>query len=375
MKYVRQTMENFKFLAETMDVVLFGSGDYGMRFLNRIGRGTEQVKFILDNDRRKQGGKLYGIPIVAPETLKELDPLHTLVVITVKNDVEKLYEQLQKMGDYIIMVESMMLYNAFSIVSETLYNHQDQIKKVSGFLYDDESRKIYHEIIRRRILFGTCDFSDLIVRGELEYRVPLLYSQKKPESEVLLDCGAYKGDTLRAFVNTYGPALKRVYSFECMEDSLCELRQVVSSIQREEYAPDMIVMPYALSDHEGTMSFLKIENQPAASHLAESKNYAKNSGCEGDYVEVNVKTIDSLVPEDEKVTFIKMDIEGGEYGAILGAKRVIQKNKPRLAISIYHNGEDYYRLPLLVKELVPEYKIAIRHHKVSHVDTDMYCWC
>ena len=88
-----------------------------------------------------------------------------------------------------------------------------------------------------------------------------------------------------------------------------------------------------------------------------------------------MRTIDSLIPEDENVTLIKMDIEGSEYEAILGAKRVIQKNKPRLAISIYHSGEDYYRLPLLVKELVPEYKIAIRHHKKNHMDTDMYCWC
>lgn len=375
MRYVRQTMENFKDLAETMDVVLFGSEEYSMRFLNRIGDLMDRVKFILDNNHQKQGEKLYGIPIVAPETLKELEPLRTLVVIAVEDDIVKLYEQIQRMGDYTIMVERMMLHNVFPIVSETLYNNQDQIKKVSDLLYDDTSRKIYHEIIKRRILFGTCDFSDLMTQGEREYRVSLLYNENKPKDEVILDCGAYKGDTLKSFVKTFGPALKRIYSFECMEDSLCELKRTVSSIQGEEYAPDMVIMPYALSDHEGTMSFLKIENQPAASHLAESKNYAKSICCQGDYVKVNVKTIDSLIPEDEEVTFIKMDIEGGEYEALLGARRVIQKNKPRLAISIYHNGEDYYRLPLLVKELVPEYKIAIRHHKKIHVDTDMYCWC
>lgn len=373
MQYVIQTMENFKNLARTMDVVLFGYGEYCMRFLNRIGDLTDKIKFILDDE--KQDRKLYGIPVVASNILKDMEPLHTLVVITAEDDIVKLYEHVQKMGDFTIMVQKLLMHNIFPIVSENLYKNQHHIKTVSDLLYDDESRRIYHEVIKRRMLFGTCDFSDLIVSGEREYRVPFLYSESKPKDEVILDCGAYKGDTLKSFINTFGPTLKRIYSFECMKDSLCELENTASCMRQKKDAPDIVIMPYALSDHEGVMSFLKISNQPAASHLMESKNYAKSIHSKGGYVEVNVNTIDSLIPEDEKVTFIKMDIEGGEYEAILGAKRVIQKNKPKLAISIYHNGEDYYRLPLLIKELVPEYKIAIRHHKNIHVDTDMYCWC
>ncbi|WP_251392326.1 FkbM family methyltransferase [Mediterraneibacter agrestimuris] len=374
MQYVTQTIENFKNLAETMDVVLFGSGEYCMRFLNRIGDFTDKVKYILDNGENPNN-KLYGIPIVAPDTLKDMDPLHTLAVITAEDDIVKLYEQIQKMGDFTIMVQKLMMHDIFPIVSETLYKNRHHIKTVSDLLYDDKSRKIYHEVIKRRILFGTCDFSDLIVKGEREYRIPFLYSENKPKDEVILDCGAYKGDTLKSFIHTFGPTLKRIYSFECMEDSLCELENTASCMRHKKYAPEIVIMPYALSDHEDVMSFMKISNQPAASHLMESKNYAKSIHSEGNYVKVNVKTIDSLIPEDEKVTYIKMDIEGGEYEAILGAKHVIQKNKPKLAISIYHNGEDYYRLPLLIKKLVPEYKIAIRHHKKIHVDTDMYCWC
>lgn len=375
MQYVSQTMENFKNLAEKMDVVLFGNGEYCMRFLNRIGNLTDRVKFILDNDYQKWGGKLYGIPVVTPEILKDMEPLNTLVVITVESNVVELYEQVQGMGNYVIMVEKILIHDVFPIVSEDLYRNQHRIKEVSKLLYDDTSREIYHEVIKRRMLYGSCDFSDLVVRGERAYRIPLLYSENKPKDEIILDCGAYKGDTLKTFINTFGPTLKKIYMFECMEDSLSELKRTVSYVRNGKYVPDILVMPYALSDHEGVASFVKIANQPGASHLMESKNYAKGAYCESDYVKVNVRTIDSLIPEDENVTLIKMDIEGSEYEAILGAKRVIQKNKPRLAISIYHSGEDYYRLPLLVKELVPEYKIAIRHHKKNHVDTDMYCWC
>lgn len=56
------------------------------------------------------------------------------------------------------------------------------------------------------------------------------------------------------------------------------------------------------------------------------------------------------------------------------AERLIKNCKPKLAISLYHCGEDYYRIPLYLKSIVPEYKFAVRHHKKNHVDTDLYCW-
>ena len=71
---------------------------------------------------------------------------------------------------------------------------------------------------------------------------------------------------------------------------------------------------------------------------------------------------------------IKMDIEGSEFAALHGAEQIIKTNKPRLAISIYHCGEDYIRIPLYLKNLVPEYKFAIRHHNKTPFDTDLYCW-
>jgi hypothetical protein len=57
-----------------------------------------------------------------------------------------------------------------------------------------------------------------------------------------------------------------------------------------------------------------------------------------------------------------MDIEGYELDALKGAERLIKKNKPKLAISIYHKPEDFFEIPLLLKRFVPEYKIYIKHH-------------
>ena len=86
---------------------------------------------------------------------------------------------------------------------------------------------------------------------------------------------------------------------------------------------------------------------------------------------VKVDSIDNVCRED-RVTFIKMDIEGSEAEALRGAEKIIRRDKPRLAISIYHKPQDYFEIPFLVKEMVPEYKLYIRHHKPSKNDTVLY---
>ena len=67
-----------------------------------------------------------------------------------------------------------------------------------------------------------------------------------------------------------------------------------------------------------------------------------------------------------------MDIEGAEMSALQGASEVIRKNRPKLTICIYHSDEDLFRIAEYVHELVPEYKLYIRHHSKSDVETVLY---
>ncbi|OON92649.1 MAG: hypothetical protein ATN32_09525 [Candidatus Epulonipiscium fishelsonii] len=76
---------------------------------------------------------------------------------------------------------------------------------------------------------------------------------------------------------------------------------------------------------------------------------------------IEVDSLDNVLG-DTPVTFIKMDIEGAELEALIGAKEIIQKYKPHLAISLYHKPEDIFEIPLYIKELVPEYKLYLRQY-------------
>ena len=59
---------------------------------------------------------------------------------------------------------------------------------------------------------------------------------------------------------------------------------------------------------------------------------------------------------------------------LIGASKGIKEYMPLLAICIYHNAVDFYEIPLLIHSLVPEYKLAVRHHSYTLADTVLYAW-
>jgi len=86
-----------------------------------------------------------------------------------------------------------------------------------------------------------------------------------------------------------------------------------------------------------------------------------------------VYTLDDYFKE-QKVSFIKADIESYELDMLHGAESVIKRDRPLLAICIYHNASDMFTIPLFIKELCGDYKLKIRHHTYSLLDTVLYAY-
>ena len=79
--------------------------------------------------------------------------------------------------------------------------------------------------------------------------------------------------------------------------------------------------------------------------------------------------LDSIIKENK--AFIKMDIEGAEKEAILGAKRLI-KNGSLLALSAYHKAEDIRELPETIIDINPDYNFYLRHYTDTVFETVLY---
>ena len=74
----------------------------------------------------------------------------------------------------------------------------------------------------------------------------------------------------------------------------------------------------------------------------------------------------------EKVTYIKMDIEGAELDTLLGAKKIITQYRPKLAVCIYHKDSDMLNIMEYLQTLNSQYKFYMRHHNCNMTETVLY---
>ena len=111
-----------------------------------------------------------------------------------------------------------------------------------------------------------------------------------------------------------------------------------------------------------------LSNQPQTLRFSAQGSSSRIS--EDGEVEIKVVRLDDLL--HEPFTFLKMDIEGGEISALEGMKESIIKYHPRLAISVYHRVDDFWRIPEQVLSYRDDYNIFLRHYTEGVSETVMF---
>lgn len=366
------------FLADVADgknIIFYGANTLLIRFISMFCKDNMQsIKYAVDDEKDKHGECICGINLYSSDKLKMEDAQSVVVVITAAYHIKEILEKVLNINpNFKVYMARILVNDMLESAAVDLYDHQNEWRKVCDMLYDDESKRIYSEVINRRMLYGEEDFSDLLIPGDMQYMIPNIFENCIPDREVFVDCGAFTGDTVKHFVDVFDCAVDKIYAFECSKNQLSELNLYVEQAKKRKYCPEIVVMPYAVSDKEEIVELYDTQN-PGACFIVENRSDAKAALYNSSVEKVKTVALDQVIPESERVTLIKMDIEGSEYRALEGASRIIKQYKPRLAISIYHSGEDYYKIPFLLKEMVPEYKFMVRHHKKNRYDTDLYCF-
>ena len=107
-------------------------------------------------------------------------------------------------------------------------------------------------------------------------------------------------------------------------------------------------------------------------YFSNDKNGSSHIRKDG-ILKVEVTDLDSYcIKKNMAPSYIKLDIEGTEYAALLGAKSIIEKYSPKFVICLYHKPEDIYDIPLLVHKLNPDCKLYIRHYSDYRTDILLY---
>ncbi|MDD3296130.1 MAG: FkbM family methyltransferase [Candidatus Omnitrophica bacterium] len=92
---------------------------------------------------------------------------------------------------------------------------------------------------------------------------------------------------------------------------------------------------------------------------------AIGKGISGSVVEskkgdIKITTLDNLLKDKGKITYIKADLEGWEMKMLIGAKGIISKYKPKIVITAYHRDNEQGKMINFLKQIVPEYKYRVR---------------
>lgn len=145
-----------------------------------------------------------------------------------------------------------------------------------------------------------------------------------------IDVGCHKGEILDLILK-YAPQGKH-YAFEPIPYLYNELRN--------KYKNKAEIFPYALSDTNGESNFQLVKNAPAYSGIKKRQYNIKNPEIEE--IKVKLRTLDEIIPLNEKIHLIKIDVEGAELGVIKGAKNLLKNNKPIVIFECGKGASDYY---------------------------------
>ena len=352
-------------------IVLFGAGSYGILMIRGLKDNGmyENIYAVCDNNEEKWGKTLEGIPIKSiTEVMEEIDGFVVIISSQYESEIRQSLKQYSleifekpSYEDFVERMLSFYVYKTTYIVNEEIAacryieDYCDSFigkeEEVLSLLEDEESRNI----VRKRVQFYKT--------GKLKY-IREMPVRKKPyfeeeyynyigENETFIDCGAYTGDTVEAFIRCVRNKYSKIYAFE-PDTGLFEI--LSNKVKKKKYA-NIELYKCATGKEEGELKFNQIGT--AGSAISEKGN-----------VNVVVRCLDNLI--SDKVSWIKMDIEGAERETLQGAERIIKKYKPKLAVCIYHKCEDMFELPIYLHMLVPEYKFKIRHHSNALEDMVLY---
>ena len=165
--------------------------------------------------------------------------------------------------------------------------------------------------------------------------------------DVVLDCGAHVGTFTRAALDA---GAKLVVAIDPSPPVLEALRRNVAEDVAE---GRVVIVEKGVWDREDVLPLTMTEDNHGTHHLS------LETSTDESVINVPLTTIDNLVAELhlDRVDFIKMDIEGAEQKALMGAQNTLANYKPRLAIAAYHSPDDQTRIPAIVRAARTDYEM------------------
>lgn len=171
------------------------------------------------------------------------------------------------------------------------------------------------------------------------------------DNEVFIDAGCCALESSVDFYKKW-KKIHKIYAFEPDANNYEVCKKKYEAIKND--FPETVLFPYGTWDGMDELHF----------------NVTHDGSARIGEGETTIKTI--AIDEGDRITYIKMDVEGAELRSLQGAKKTILRDRLKLAICIYHKPEDMLALPEFILDLNMDFKLYIRSHSNAENEVVMY---
>jgi FkbM family methyltransferase len=346
----------------TGGVVIFGCGQLGTFALDGATRAGLKVLAFADNNQTNWSRRIAGINVMSPQEAVHRYNDEAFFVVAVYNGTaprKQLAElNCRRIWPYPLFFWRFWQHMPFEDrleLPDRVIEDPKAIRAGYAHLSDAKSRIEFAAQIQWRCSLDYDCLPKADPPAEMYYAPDLVSLSAQ---EVLADCGAFDGDSIRMFLESTDGCFRHIYAIEPDTKNLVALDKYLASLPSD-VSQRISVLNFGLSDRDEVVSF-------DASGTVGSRVVA---GAGSDSIQCRL--LDDIL-DGPRPTLIKMDIEGAEPRAILGAAVTIRASRPILAICAYHKCEHLWTLPALIKNALPEYEIFLRRYAEECWETVYY---
>lgn len=347
-----------------LPVLVWGTGIHG-----------RLVSEILERNGISISGYVVGKNFFKPNQFCQGHPIHNVhqintlfnecCLVLAANEISSEFQQILKFKEIKKIFCFERICTPCEISSSWIKTHLKQLNEVYQILADDLSQKTFISYLHGKSGVFESRTKESKLKNHIKIE-PLwklmeenqyfnnLYNINIHDRNILVDVGAYTGDTAEQFIN-YAPNAK-IYAFEPEFDNY----KILLNIAKKYDCIKCYNM--GLSDIIGNAN---INANGSASQIMETTDDKSQK--------IQITIGDDLL-ENVPVTFIKMDVEGFECRVLNGLSKTIRKHKPFLAICVYHLFDDLITIPNLIMRLTQphHYKFFLRNHTPCCAETVFY---
>ena len=342
------TESSWEFLKNTpLPIAVYGTGNGADRVFEEFGRLGITVSAVVASDGfvRKRTFRGFQVKSIA-ELENEIGDY--VIALAFASPLTEVIENIKSLSlRHKVIMPSVPVYESDIFNKDFLKKHIDEIELAYSHLADEQSRKVFENIIRFQIT-GDLNYCFNCESGKDEAFEILNLG----DNESFLDLGAYRGDTVEEFLK-YTKSYKKIVAVEPDTRTFKKLQINCESLE------NCITLNNAIWSENCVLTFDGNKGRGAS---AKSQGEEKNAIC-----------VDYITEKYGDFSYLNIDIEGAESEMLKGACLTLA-NRPKICMAVYHKSEDIFALVNKIKEINSDYKIYLRHHKhISFWDTNIYC--